>query len=76
MSIEVVENQMNAGGVWIDGIDEEAHLVGKILSGATVGEGDMPPTGQRFKADEQISRAIALVLGVLTGYLSGLWEGR
>src|SRR5260221_6406548 len=56
----------------VNGIDQPTHLVRKILPGTPVGDADMPPTDQRFKAHEQIGRSVTLVLGIVASYLTGL----
>jgi hypothetical protein len=52
IGVEIVQGQMNMGGVWIDGIDQPAHLVSEILAGATVGDSGVSPTSEWFKAHE------------------------
>src|ERR1700674_2573856 len=75
MGIEVVQNEMDTGSLWIDAIEEKADLVGEVYPGTAVSDGNMSPRSEWLKDHEQVRGPIALILGVLTCGLTRLRQG-
>src|SRR5215213_7119390 len=64
MGVEIVHDDSDTGGLWIDLIDQVAHDVGKIHLGALLGDFHVTPTSQWFYHHEQVPRAVALIFVV------------
>src|SRR5258707_1223970 len=65
--IEIVQDQMNTAHIGLYGFDQPVYGVGKILGSTLLGRVDMSPGGQWLKEQEQIARAVALILEILLG---------
>lgn len=67
VGIEVVQDNVNACGVRISHIGQPAHLLGKIVCGAPLGNNDMTPSGQWFEEQEEVARTVAAILVIEPG---------
>jgi hypothetical protein len=53
-------------------VDEVAHAVGEVASGAPVGDLDPAPGSVGVEKDEQVGRAVAAILAVVALELAGV----
>ena len=66
MRVEIIENHANHLGLRIALVDQPLHLLGKVLLGASLRHGDMPPPRLRLTANKQIASALALILVIFS----------
>ena len=75
MGVQVVQNQPNHRDIGICVIHQPAHLVGKVLHGATLCYRHVAPAPAGLASQEQVARARPLVFVVLTPRPPGLcWQ--
>lgn len=77
MGVQVVHDQHDALGVGIVHVDQLLNEVRPILLGAPLGDLSLTPTAQRLAGDEDIARAVPLVVVIDALGLARLhWQGR
>ena len=79
MSIQIVEDHADHSRVGVGHVHHPAHLMGEVLHGAPLGDGQVAPARQGFTGQEDISGAAAAILIVLpprSSRLSGEFVAR
>src|SRR5258707_428900 len=76
MGIQIIQDDINAVRVRVEGIDQIAHGIGEILFGAAARHQDVTFSGFGFSQHKHIAGAIALILMVLSTRVPRLhWNG-
>src|SRR5258708_5810081 len=64
MGVEIIQHEINAIGIRVEGINQITHSIGEIPFGALAGDEGMAFTGFRFSKHEQVTSAVTLIFVV------------
>src|SRR5258708_11409985 len=75
MGVEIIQHDINAIGIRVEGINQITHSIGEIPFGALAGDEGMAFTGFRFSKHTQIAGAGAFICGAFpTGMTRTYWD--